>query len=221
MLIHDQGLVTVLRQIHAELDAAVLEAYGWSDLSERDTGIPACSSAPGASPEEAGRNAYITSPEESEISFDELFKECRKLDKQIEGLADRLSIVASAFDSIGDVKSHPESSAKRRFAELRDHADMCLAQAARHLMTLVRIRAETSHSADLMVEVISMARGDGDECLRLIRFFHERTGDDKCRRSFPVKWRNGGWNKMERGKRLWVVRQVPFRTSQREFGGCE
>ncbi len=31
--IHDQGLVTVLRQIHDELDAAVLEAYGWSDLA--------------------------------------------------------------------------------------------------------------------------------------------------------------------------------------------
>jgi hypothetical protein len=58
--IHDQGLVTVLRQIHDELDEAVLEAYGWSDLTARDTGIPACSSAPGAPPEEAGRNAYIT-----------------------------------------------------------------------------------------------------------------------------------------------------------------
>ncbi|MEX1116141.1 MAG: type IIL restriction-modification enzyme MmeI [Akkermansiaceae bacterium] len=33
-LIHDQGLVTVLRQIHDELDAAVLEAYGWGDLKE-------------------------------------------------------------------------------------------------------------------------------------------------------------------------------------------
>jgi len=31
--IHDQGLVTVLRQIHDELDAAVLEAYGWGDLA--------------------------------------------------------------------------------------------------------------------------------------------------------------------------------------------
>jgi hypothetical protein len=30
--IHDQGLVAVLRQIHDELDEAVLEAYGWSDL---------------------------------------------------------------------------------------------------------------------------------------------------------------------------------------------
>jgi hypothetical protein len=33
--IHDQGLVTLLRQIHDELDAAVLEAYGWSDLSAK------------------------------------------------------------------------------------------------------------------------------------------------------------------------------------------
>jgi hypothetical protein len=35
-LIHDQGLVTVLRQIHDELDEAVLEAYGWGDLRSRD-----------------------------------------------------------------------------------------------------------------------------------------------------------------------------------------
>ena len=31
-VIHDQGLVTLLKQLHDELDAAVLEAYGWSDL---------------------------------------------------------------------------------------------------------------------------------------------------------------------------------------------
>jgi hypothetical protein len=35
--IHDQGLVTVLCQIHDELDDAVLEAYGWSDLSANGT----------------------------------------------------------------------------------------------------------------------------------------------------------------------------------------
>ena len=31
--IHDDGLVTLLRQIHDEIDQAVLEAYGWSDLA--------------------------------------------------------------------------------------------------------------------------------------------------------------------------------------------
>jgi len=30
--IHEHGLVSVLRQLHDDLDAAVLDAYGWSDL---------------------------------------------------------------------------------------------------------------------------------------------------------------------------------------------
>ena len=30
--IHDKGLVTLLKQIHDDIDAAVLEAYGWEDL---------------------------------------------------------------------------------------------------------------------------------------------------------------------------------------------
>lgn len=59
--IHDQGPVTVLREIHDGLNEAVLGPHGWSELPARHRGIPACSSAPGASPEEAGRNAYITS----------------------------------------------------------------------------------------------------------------------------------------------------------------
>jgi len=41
--IHDDGLVSVLRQIHDELDAAVFHAYGWDDLGERFA-----SSAPGS-----------------------------------------------------------------------------------------------------------------------------------------------------------------------------
>jgi len=31
-VIHEQGLVSILRQLHDELDAAVLDAYEWSDL---------------------------------------------------------------------------------------------------------------------------------------------------------------------------------------------
>jgi hypothetical protein len=31
--IHEQGLVSVLKTLHDELDAAVLDAYGWSDLT--------------------------------------------------------------------------------------------------------------------------------------------------------------------------------------------
>jgi len=48
--IHDHGLVSVLKQIHDELDEAVLEAYGWSDL-QRSTGVPP------VSPKEHGQDA--------------------------------------------------------------------------------------------------------------------------------------------------------------------
>lgn len=40
-LIHDQGLVTILQQLHKELDAAVLEAYGWSDITAAREMLPA------------------------------------------------------------------------------------------------------------------------------------------------------------------------------------
>jgi hypothetical protein len=36
-VIHEQGLVSVLKQLHDELDKAVLDAYGWSDLDPADT----------------------------------------------------------------------------------------------------------------------------------------------------------------------------------------
>jgi M6 family metalloprotease-like protein len=49
--IHDNGLVTILKQIHDDLDAAVLEAYGWSAL-KRGTGGP-----PVSSPTEHGQAA--------------------------------------------------------------------------------------------------------------------------------------------------------------------
>ena len=37
--IHEQGLVSVLRQLHDELDLAVLDAYGWSDLAAQLPGL--------------------------------------------------------------------------------------------------------------------------------------------------------------------------------------
>jgi hypothetical protein len=42
--IHDQGLVSVLKQMHDDLDAAVLEAYGWGDL-KGSVGVPPASSS--------------------------------------------------------------------------------------------------------------------------------------------------------------------------------
>jgi hypothetical protein len=38
--IHDHGLVSVLRELHDELDRAVFEAYGWNDLAAELVGKP-------------------------------------------------------------------------------------------------------------------------------------------------------------------------------------
>ncbi|HQV08849.1 MAG TPA: class I SAM-dependent DNA methyltransferase, partial [Thauera sp.] len=38
--IHEQGLVSVLRELHDTLDTAVFEAYGWSDLAAQLVGKP-------------------------------------------------------------------------------------------------------------------------------------------------------------------------------------
>ena len=54
--IHEQGLISVLRQLHDELDAAVLAAYGWEDLT----------AALGGGPGSAARtDARVTSPRAS------------------------------------------------------------------------------------------------------------------------------------------------------------
>ena len=38
--IHEQGLVSVLRELHDDLDRAVFSAYGWDDLAEKLVGRP-------------------------------------------------------------------------------------------------------------------------------------------------------------------------------------
>ncbi|WP_157976800.1 hypothetical protein [Parahaliea mediterranea] len=38
--IHEQGLVSVLKELHDDLDRAVFDAYGWSDLGDILVGLP-------------------------------------------------------------------------------------------------------------------------------------------------------------------------------------
>lgn len=39
-LIHQQGLVSILRELHDQLDRAVFAAYGWDDLADKLVGLP-------------------------------------------------------------------------------------------------------------------------------------------------------------------------------------
>ena len=57
-IIHDQGLVSVLKQLHDDLDAAVLEAYGWTDIASATP--PADILARGGPDAEALEQAILT-----------------------------------------------------------------------------------------------------------------------------------------------------------------
>lgn len=61
-IIHEQGLVSVLAQLHDELDTAVFEAYGWQDLA------PALVGKPG------GTTPLLDKPEEQAEVENELLK---------------------------------------------------------------------------------------------------------------------------------------------------
>lgn len=52
--IHGQGLVSVLRELHDELDRAVFAAYGWNDLADKLVGRPGATTPwPEKPPEQA------------------------------------------------------------------------------------------------------------------------------------------------------------------------
>lgn len=106
-----------------------------------------------------------------------LLKMCDEVAKHIQELAERLADLATAFDHFGPGESHAEGSAGRFAADLRDHADLRLSHATRHLQAVMKVRAETSYSEDLMMESIMMEKGDGSSCLKLIEKYYERTGD--------------------------------------------
>jgi hypothetical protein len=63
--IHEQGLVTVLRQLHDELDAAVAEAYGWQEPEHRCTG---CAGSEGGAQASGPAALSIANPESSIVN---------------------------------------------------------------------------------------------------------------------------------------------------------
>jgi hypothetical protein len=61
-VIHDRGLVSVLRELHDELDRAVFAAYGWNDLADALVGKPGATTPyPEKSPEQAAAEEELLS----------------------------------------------------------------------------------------------------------------------------------------------------------------
>ena len=103
---------------------------------------------------------------------------CWNLVKEIDSLGERLTLIASAFDSLGPESAHATGSKAKRFAELRDHADLCLSRAVSDLSVKMRSRANYTHSVDLLADSVLIAMGNCNDCIDLIESFYRLLGDD-------------------------------------------
>jgi hypothetical protein len=55
--LHQQGLISILRELHDDLDRAVFAAYGWNDLAEHLVGRPGATTRWPEKPEDQQRAA--------------------------------------------------------------------------------------------------------------------------------------------------------------------
>ncbi len=98
--IHDQGLVSILAQLHDELDAAVLTAYGWEDLA------PALVGRPG------GTTPYQDKPAEQAAAEEEMLTRLVALNRQraAEEVRGRVRWLRPAFqDPTGATRQQTEA----------------------------------------------------------------------------------------------------------------
>ena len=74
-VIHKQGLVAVLKTLHDELDRAVLEAYGWSDLAPLLEVVNGNAAFPHPNPLPGGEGTKMMSREDCKRALDDTLLE--------------------------------------------------------------------------------------------------------------------------------------------------
>jgi len=97
----------------------------------------------------------------------------------IRAMTSSLADYATSLDALGDAKAHAEGTEERELAELRDEADLGIARALRNLESLVRFRAMTSRSFDLLIDATGRAQGNCQEALELMERFQTLNGDER------------------------------------------
>src|SRR6185437_15899284 len=140
-IIHEHGLVSVLRQLHDELDAAVLDAYGWSDLlpllqgahnsSVRpriESGAGSERSAEGAKSKDIGEGASTPLAAQATLSANGVGDARRAFDEAILERLVALNAERAAEEARGLVRwlrpefQHPETEAAPAQAEIETGA---------------------------------------------------------------------------------------------------
>jgi len=94
-------------------------------------------------------------------------------------------------DTLGEAGQYAPGSREHDLAVARDEADQCFAMFAMSIASLLRVRAETSRSAELVNIAALAARGDGHTAIELMRRYHEvcdeetKPGEDPLPGTFP------------------------------------
>jgi hypothetical protein len=175
-IIHDQGLVTLLKQIHDEIDRAVLEAYNWLDLLE--------SNGPETPPTLSGREDLET----PHVAL-------RAMKGREEGKAEVLDCGGNP-DSVGGDTALADDAPPPKAPSMPAHSNTGTAQ-AQHERTSPTAPAPASlHPSSLNLHPFSLADrlarpGPDADTLsqsllsRLVALNHERAAEEK---SGHIRW---------------------------------
>lgn len=97
----------------------------------------------------------------------------------IRSMATQLADLATVLEVFIEAREQAMGTDTHELAALRDDVDLELSDALGHLESLVRVRAKTSRSLDLLVDAASRARGDAHDALQLMDRFHAVYGEER------------------------------------------
>ena len=146
-VIHQQGLVSVLRELHDDLDRAVFEAYGWSDLADKLVGRP------GATTPLPDKSADQAEAEE-ELLMRLVALNKQRAQEEAQGVVRWLRPDYQAPDAIQqEVGIAPKEAAAKPEAITRKGKATFPKAIPEQLRVLRQALAERSHTTDSLVEL--------------------------------------------------------------------
>jgi hypothetical protein len=164
---------------------------------------------------------HSNSPGKPKFSAEIIKERLRTMTAWLEQVGD----FARALDWLGAAEKHAAGSDEQKLVNVRDEVDFALSHFLRSASTAQRVRAETTHCLDLLMEAAVERQGDGHDALHLMRRYHALSGDEPdpvgevAPESFPDSF---AWDTYQRVSALaGLVEQFPehIRHSARQMHG--
>jgi hypothetical protein len=164
---------------------------------------------------------HSNSPGKPKFSAEIIKERLRTMTVWLEQVGD----FARALDWLGPAEKHAAGSDELKLVNVRDEVDFALSHFLRRASTAQRLRAETTHCLDLLINAAVERQGDGYDALHLMRRYHALSGDEThpvgeiAPESFPDSF---AWDTYQRVSALAeLVEQFPehIRHSARQMHG--